>query len=262
MDYTCIRFEVDRGLARLTLDRPDAGHALNEALGRELMDAAIRCGEEPGIRAVLLSATGKAFGFGGDLKFFESRADRLGATLKELTTCFHQAIQRFQHMDAPLVVAVQGMAAGAGMSLALVGDIVIAGESARFRMAYTAAGLVPDGSSTHYLPRLVGLRRAQELTFTNRQLDAAEALAWGVVTRVVPDAELAAEAENVARNLADGPTLAYGLTKRMLARTFSNTLETQMEDEARAITAAAQTADGRGGVAAFIAKRKPAFRGE
>jgi 2-(1,2-epoxy-1,2-dihydrophenyl)acetyl-CoA isomerase len=162
-------------------------------------------------------------------------------------------------MRAPLVVAVNGAAAGAGMSLAVAGDLVLAAASAKFSMAYTAAGLSPDGSSTFFLPRLVGLRRTQELMFTNRRLDADEACAWGLVTRVVPDDALQREARALARQLAEGPTAAYGTVKSLLTSAFDESLETQMEHEARGIAAMAATPDGREGIRAFLEKRAPRF---
>jgi 2-(1,2-epoxy-1,2-dihydrophenyl)acetyl-CoA isomerase len=138
---------------------------------------------------------------------------------------------------------------------------VLASESARFTMAYTAAGLSPDGSSTWFLPRLVGLVRAKELMLTNRRLSAAEALAWGLVTRVVPDAELADAARALARALADGPTAAFGTVKTLLLASARQELEPQMVAEARGIVAVAEAPDGQEGIAAFLAKRRPTFRG-
>ena len=140
-------------------------------------------------------------------------------------------------------------------------DLVLAARSAKFSMAYTGAGLVPDGSASYFLPRIIGLRRAQELILTNRRLGAEEALEWGLLTRVVDDAELAAEAEKLAAQIATGPTGAYGAVKKLLASTFDSTLETQMELEGAAIAAAAISRDGREGVAAFLGKRKPSWTG-
>jgi 2-(1,2-epoxy-1,2-dihydrophenyl)acetyl-CoA isomerase len=156
---------------------------------------------------------------------------------------------------------VNGTAAGAGMSLAIAGDLVLAAESASFTMAYTAAGLAPDGSSSWLMPRLIGMRRTQELMLTNRTLSAREAAEWGLVTRVVPDAELQAEAAALAARLAQGPTRAYGVVKSLLAETFSTAYEAQLEHEARGIAAMARTADGQEGIRAFLEKRAARFTG-
>jgi 2-(1,2-epoxy-1,2-dihydrophenyl)acetyl-CoA isomerase len=165
-------------------------------------------------------------------------------------------------MDAPLIVAVNGTAAGAGFSVAISGDLVLAAESAKFAMAYTAAGLSPDGSSSFFLPRIVGMRRAQELMLTNRRLTAAEALEWGLVSQVVPDAELAKASTALAKQLAQGPTRAFGVVKKLLATSFQESLETQMELEARGISAMAGSVDGREGIDAFLSKRAAKFSGE
>ena len=165
-------------------------------------------------------------------------------------------------MDAPVIAAVNGMAAGAGFSLAAACDISLAAASARFASQYTAAALSPDGSSTFFVPRLVGMRRAAELMLTNRMLSAEEAVEWGLITRVVEDERLLDEARDLAEGLAAGPTLAYGAVKRLLAESSSATLETQMEMEARSIGALSASADGREGVRAFLEKRPPRFTGE
>ena len=147
------------------------------------------------------------------------------------------------------------------MGLAVAGDLVLAAESAKFVMAYTAAGLSPDGSSSYFLPRLIGLRRTQEPMLTNRLLSAAEALEWGLINRVVPDARLVVEARELAQTLAQGPTRAVGTVKALLSESFSSTLETQLEREVRELVAMGRSADGREGVRAFVEKRKPVFRG-
>lgn len=261
MDYQNLRYEIADGVATITLNRPDAANAIDLALGRELMHVAIRCDEDASVRAVVLTGAGRMFCAGGDLKSFAAHGDALPSLLKELTTYLHAATSRFARMNAPLVIAVNGTAAGAGFSLAVSGDLVLMAESASLTMAYTAAGLSPDGSSTYFLPRLIGLRRAQELMITNRKLGSAEALAWGLVTQVVPDAELASTAGALARKLAAGPTRAFGAVKGLLATAFTESLETQMELEARGIAAMANTEDGREGIAAFAGKRAPKFIG-
>ena len=261
MKYQALRLAVADGVARITFDRPQAANALDLTLARELEDAANRCSGDPGVRCVLLAGSGDFFCAGGDVVGFAGRGEGLPAHLSELATHLHVAISRLARMRAPVVAAVHGAAAGAGFSLACASDLVLAAESARFVMAYTGIGLSPDGSGTYFLPRLVGLRRAMELALTNRRLSAREALEWGIVTRVVPDADLAAEAGVLAAGLAAGPTAAFGRTKRLLQGSFTESLETKMELELRALVAGARTADAREGIAAFVAKRRPEFTG-
>ncbi len=262
MSYTKIEMTVADGVATISLNRPDAMNALDLEMTEEFMDAAIQCEERADIRAVVFTGKGRMFCAGGDLAFFAGFKEELGAKLKAMTGMLHVGISRFMRMDPPVVVAVNGTAAGAGFSLALIGDIVISAESAKYTMAYTAAGLSPDGSSTYVMPRIIGLRRTQELMLTNRRLSAAEALEWGLITRVVPDDHVMAEATALARDLATGPTRAYGAVKSMLAETFTSGPEVQMEREARSIAAMARTSDVAEGIDAFLNKRKPAFRAE
>ncbi len=262
MPVDSILYEVRDGLAYVTLNRPNAANAFDLDLVRAFHRIVIDCDKNKAVRTVLLTGAGKMFSAGGDLKFFLKAGDRVASVLAEMTGSLHAAIAVMNRMDAPVVVAVNGMAAGGGLSLAMAGDIVFAAESARFTMAYTDAGLSPDGSSTWFLPRLVGFRRAKELALTNRMLGAAEAMELGIVDRVAPDEELIAEAEKQAHRFAEGPTGAYGAVKRLMAESFQNGLETQMELESRAIAARAASSDGREGVGAFAEKRKPVFSGE
>lgn len=260
MDFENILFDVSDGVATVTFNRPDAANAMNLPLMKELMHASIRCDEDPSIRAVVVTGTGRFFSAGGDLASFEA-AHATGSLLKEMTTYFHAAISRFSRMDAPLISAVNGVAAGAGFSFAIASDLAIAGESAMFTSAYTAAALTPDGSSTYFLPRLVGVRRAMELMLTNRRLSAAEALEWGLVNRVVADDELMDAAGELAAGLATGASVAFGRVKDMLNTSLASTLETQMEAESRAIADMSRTHDGVEGVSAFLEKRKPKYEG-
>ena len=261
MSYETLSFDVADGVARLALNRPDAANAFNPEICRDLFDAAIACDERDDIRAVLLTGEGKMFSAGGDLKYFSGQGDQLGAALKEITGLLHAALSRIAHMDAPFVGAINGMAAGAGFSLAAACDVAIAGESTKFTLAYTAAGLSPDGSSTWYLPRLVGLRRAKELMLTNRMLSAEEARKMGVIDQVVPDDDLQDEAMAQAKAFAAGPTKAFGATKRLLQETWNGGLETQMDRETRSIVDLTRTADAHEGIDAFVNKRKPDFKG-
>ena len=261
MIYETIIFDVKDHVAYITLNRPDAANGVNMALGKDLMHAAICCDEDPEIRAVLLTGAGKMFSAGGDLKYFIDLGDELSSALKEVTVYCHAANSRFMRMNAPLTTAVNGPAAGMGMSFALCGDMIIAAESAMFMSAYTAAGLSPDGGMTYLLPRKIGLARTKELILSNRRLTAREALEWGLVNKVVPDDELMKEAEALVKRLANGPTLSFGSVKRLLNETFSETLESQMEHEARGLVDMTKTKDAKEGIAAFIERRRPDFTG-
>jgi 2-(1,2-epoxy-1,2-dihydrophenyl)acetyl-CoA isomerase len=261
MNYQTLKFEVSDQIATITLHRPDAANALNRQMGDELLRVANHCASNSDIRAVIVTAQGKMFCAGGDVTGFAD-ADNPGELLRAITSGLHAAIQRFQRMDAPLVVAVNGVAAGAGMSIAASGDFVLAAESAKFTMAYTRIGLSPDGSSTFFLPRLVGPLKAKELMMRNPVLTAAEALELGLVSQVVPDDELMDQALGTARELAAGPTRAYGEIKRLVADSFNSSLDTQLERETRAIAELANhSEDAKNGIAAFIAKKTPDFKG-
>jgi 2-(1,2-epoxy-1,2-dihydrophenyl)acetyl-CoA isomerase len=261
MAYQHITVERAAHVATLTLNRPDAYNALNLGLGRDLFAASIELDEDPDVRCVVMTGSGRAFCAGGDVKDFVDALGRIGAHIKELTTYLHGAISRLCRSDKPVIVAVNGVAAGGGLSLALSGDLVFAAESAKLTMAYSKIAATPDGSSSYFLPRLVGLRRAMELYFTNRVLTAREALEWGLVTRVVPDAEFKGAVEALARELAQGPSKAFGGAKRLFHQSTWESLETQMELEAQAIAACGHTEDFRNGVTAFAQKATPTFRG-
>lgn len=261
MTYETLEFEVNEPIATITLNRPDAANSLNKQMGDELLMVANHCASNPDIRAVILTAAGKMFCAGGDVSGFAD-AENPGELLRGITSGLHAAIQRFQRMDAPLVVAVNGIAAGAGMSIAISGDFVLAAESAQFTMAYTRIGLSPDGSSTYFLPRLVGILKAKELMIRNPLLTAAEALDLGLISEVVADDELMGVARALAGKLAAGPTLAYGEVKRLVADSLNSSLDAQLDKETRAIANLAnQSEDARKGIAAFVAKEKAVYQG-
>ena len=252
-------FERRGSVALLTLNRPDVGNAIDVPLARALMEAAIVCDDDVAVRCVLLTGNGRFFCAGGDVGAFAAAGDGAGALVAEITAYLHVAIARFARMGKPLLTVINGPAAGAGFSLAILGDIVLAARSAHFTLAYTAIGLTPDGGSTWLLPRLVGLRRAQELVLTNRRVAAEDAAALGLITRVVDDATLVADAHALAADLASSATSAIGQARRLLLSSFESSLETQMELESRAIADAARAPHGREGIRAFLAKRRPDF---
>lgn len=256
-EYQTITFEQSGPIARITLNRPDAANGMNDTMTRELADAAARC-DTGATKVVVLTGSGRFFCAGGDLKSFADAPSR-GRHIKGVADALHRAVSTFARMDAVLITAINGTAAGAGFSLAVVGDLVLAAESASFTMAYTKVGLSPDGSSSYFLPRLIGVTKTKELMLTNRSLSAAEASQWGLVTEVVPDAELADRVDQLAARMAATASGSNGAVKALMLSTFSTGLEEQMELEGRTIAARAETADGREGVDAFMAKRKPDF---
>jgi 2-(1,2-epoxy-1,2-dihydrophenyl)acetyl-CoA isomerase len=261
MGYEAIRYEVRDAVATIALNRPEAYNALNLTLGRELFHAALEADEDRAVRCIVVTGTGKAFCAGGDVKDFNDSPDRIGILIKELTTYLHGAVSRLCRTAKPVVMAVNGVAAGGGMSLALAGDMVVATESAKFTMAYSKIAASPDGSSSYFLPRMIGLRRALELHYTNRVLTAREAMDWGLVNRVHPDAEFGAAVAKLATELAGGPTLAFGRAKLLFHQSTQESLETQMELEAQAIAACGHTEDFKNGVAAFAKKQPAVFHG-
>jgi len=257
MDPT-VKFELSDGVAWITLNRPGSANTLDLQFGRDLLDAAERCRGTHGVRAVVITGAGKAFCFGGDLEaMMMNEGGAIEAYLHELTTDLHAAILVFCGLDAPVIAAVNGTAAGAGVGLVAMADLAIAAEGARFSLAYTAVGLTPDGSTSFFLPRSLGTKRAMELVLTNRALSAAEALEWGLVNKVVPDAEVVEEARKLAARLTAGPLKALGQAKRLMRSEAS--LKAQLSDEGRTIASQATSPEAREGIQAFLAKRKPVF---
>jgi 2-(1,2-epoxy-1,2-dihydrophenyl)acetyl-CoA isomerase len=262
MVYQTLIFDIDNSIARIVLNRPEAANSMNMQMMEELLDVSIVCDEDDSIRAVTITGTGRMFCAGGDLASFAKQGDKLPGFLKKATTVLHGAITRFARMKKPVITIINGSAAGAGFSLAIMGDYTIAADSAKFTMAYTAAGLSPDGSSSYFLPRLVGEKRAREIMMTNRTLTADEALNWGMINQISTNDDLTADANIMINKLASGPTLAYGTIKELLVNSATSSLETQMEHESRGIAASAGTVDGKEGIDAFLNKRRAEFGGK
>ena len=262
MDYDNFDYRLENHVARITINRPKAYNALDLACMQELCDIVNRCGSDRSVRAVVITGSGsKAFCAGGDVASFASDPETVDLLLKEVTGFMHMAISRLAWMEAPVIAAINGVAAGAGLGLAAACDLAIAADNAVFTSAYTSIGLTPDGGASYYLPRLVGGRRAMEFFLTNRVLTAQEALDWGLVNRVVPQADLEKEVGALAEQLANGPTRAYSSVKKLLALSMNDSLESQMERESRQIAELARSPDGLEGVRAFVEKRKAAFVG-
>lgn len=260
MAYTEITYEIAEKIATITLHRPDKMNAFTGTMAAELIDAFDRANKDDGVGAIIVTGAGKAFCAGGDLRGMQESGEGLQLFLHELTTHLHAAIGVFTQMDAPLIAAVNGTTAGAGVGLLAMADLAVAAQGTKITLAYTGVGLTPDGSTTFFLPRLIGLKRTAELMLLNRVLSAEEALQWGLVNQVVADADVLAEATRLAEKLAAGPKGAFGKVKRMLAAS-AGALETQVALEARSISTQGVSAEGREGIAAFLGKRKPQYPG-
>ena len=263
MDLETINFKIENDIAYIELYRPKQYNSLNQTMADDLFKVSLECDDNPKIRSVLMTGSGEdAFCAGGDVNSFYKYGNKTSSHLKEVTTTLHGAISRLSRMNAPLIVAVNGVAASAGFSFVGFADMAIASTNATFVSAYSKIGLTPDGSSTYFLPRIIGTRRYTELILTNRVLSANEALDWGLINKVVDFKDLKDEANNLAKKLASGPTLAFGKLKNLVNNSFLDSLEGQMEYEARMISDSAKTKDGMNGIDAFVNKKKVSFKGE
>ncbi|MEV5952457.1 enoyl-CoA hydratase/isomerase family protein [Streptomyces sp. NPDC051987] len=242
------------GVVELRLDDPGRGNALDLETAEALRDTASEVAADPG-GAVLLRATDGSFCVGGDLRAFAGRGPETGAYVHAVASAAHAAIQVLYELPVPLVTAVRGAAAGGGIGLALVGDIVLAARSARFRLAYTAVGLTPDCGASWLLPRLVGPRRAADLILTNRVLTGDDAERWGLVSRSVPDAELDGTAHRTAAGLAAGAGAAQRAAKTLLRLGTGDDLRRHLAEEARSIAALADGRDAQDRMTSFLATK-------
>ncbi len=242
----------------LVLNRPASGNAIDVGLAEALGRAAASVRDDAAARVVVITGEGALFCAGGDIRAFvagESAADAVNA----ITSRLHPAIEAFAALPKPIVTLVNGPAAGAGLGLALLGDVVLAARSAHFKSAYTAIGLTPDGATSWLLPRLVGLRRAQDLILSNRKVSAEEAERIGMITRAVDDDRLESEGEQLAEQLASSAIGACGAARALLFGSSSHSLHEHLAAEARTIAARAAGSEGKEGIASFLEKRAPDF---
>jgi len=258
MSVPSVQVETRGAVALVTLNRPDNSNTLNLQMAMDLLAAAMACARNAAVRAVVLSGAGRNFSFGGDLRAMPPRELALEDHIRELTTYLHAAISHFVRMDAPVVAAVNGTAAGAGVGLVAMADLALCGRSSRFNLAYTSVGLTPDAGTTFLLPRAVGLKRSMELLLLNRTLPAAEALAWGLVNEVVAEERVLERALEIAAQLAHGASGAFGATKRLIAHSLG-AFESQMVLESETIAAQALGPEAAEGIEAFLEKRTPQF---
>lgn len=258
--YEALELSVRDGVATVRLNRPQARNALNEQLKGELAELIQQFAVDEQVRAVLLTGNGSAFCAGGDIKEMDPNRSPDAARLR-MRKILRQVYLPLAQLEKPVVAAVNGDAHGAGVSLALAADIVIASEEAVLSLAFRRVAVVPDSGVLYFLSRQLGRSQAKDLIFTGRRMTAREALEIGLVNRIAPPAELEAQAFELARTLAAGPTIAFGLAKRLLDQAPSMSFEDMVELEAYAQGIAMSTEDHREAVAAFKEKRQPVFKG-
>ncbi|MHA1113441.1 MAG: enoyl-CoA hydratase/isomerase family protein [Alphaproteobacteria bacterium] len=260
-----VEVEISEGIATLSFNRPKALNALNAALVDDLVEAASRAEFDEAVRCVVLRGEGDHFMAGGDIKFFLDTLGDPAAERRILYEAFidnaHRAIVAFRRMPKPVIASVRGAAAGGGLGFAVCCDIAIAADDAQFTFAYNYLGTAPDSSTSYHLPRQIGLRRALGMAFLNEPVDAQTALAWGLVNKVVPAAELDAATREAALKIANGATKAFAATKRLMMQSQYSQLEAQLKAEATAFAECTLTEDFAEGVNAFVEKRKPDFKG-
>jgi len=247
----------DGAVLTITLNRPDVLNAFNTAMHRAFA-AALKDARDGGVRAVVITGAGRGFCVGQDLTEFREASGDIGARLRDN---YHPNIRAIRALEKPVIAAVNGAAAGAGMSLACACDLRIAADSATFVPAFINIGLIPDSGGSYFVTRLLGPARAFEWLASGKRLTAAEAHAWGLVSEVVETDALAGRVAELAAQAAELPTRGVGMTKRLLDHAVGATLEEQLEREAQLQAAATQTEDFKEGVAAFLEKRPPRFRG-
>ncbi len=256
-----VRLVRDGAIARVRFDRPDALNTLDEASAVAFRDAAWTIAAATDVRCVVVEGEGRAFMAGGDIGAMSADPARAAEIASAIITPLHQGLLALRDQDAPVIGALQGAVAGAGLSMAMGFDLAVAADTARFVFAYTGIGTSPDGGGSFFLPRLVGLRRAMEIALLGKPIDAAQALDLGLVNRVVPAADLSAEVDALAARLAAGPTAAFGKVRRLYEQSFGATLVEQLEAERAAFMASARTDDFIEGCTAFREKREPRFHG-
>jgi len=259
--YKELLFDVQDSIATITLNRPKVYNAFNDNLSYELIDALRKCKKDDGIRAIVITGSGeKAFCSGQDLKDAASRPNR--SIMHSVEHRYNPMIRLIRGTEKPFICRLNGIAAGAGASLAIACDYVIASERAKLVWAFVNIGLVLDSGSAYFLPRLVGARKAFELSTLGNKITAAEALELGMVNEVVPHEELDARVTAMAKRYATSATKAIGLMKRMLNRSSYSTLEDMLEQEMYCQAIAGSSEDNREGIMAFVQKRKPNFKGK
>ncbi|WP_029114344.1 enoyl-CoA hydratase-related protein [Mycobacterium sp. URHB0044] len=260
--FETIDYSVTDGVATICLDRPEVRNAIDMRMAQETLVAARRIADDPSVRAVLIRGNGPSLTVGGDIGYFrESPPEEFGNLFSRMTTPFHEAFRIFSRIDAPIVTAAHGSVAGGGLGYVYAADIVLAAEGTQFVTAFAGIGLSGDGGGTWHLPRLIGPARAARAYLQNLPITAEQALDWGMVSEIVPAAELRQRAAALAGSLAQGPTRAFGRMRTLLRDTWDNDLSRQLLAETEGVKATGATVDAANAIASFAAKRRPQFEG-
>lgn len=261
MSYTTLLTDLADGVMTLTLNRPEVLNAFNDQMAEDVQDALKKAERDEAVRCLVLTGAGKGFCAGQDLSAMKNRSEDISFRAHLLRT-YNPIVSRLRSMEKPVVGQINGAAAGAGLGLALACDLRYAAAGAKFRVAFNAIGLAPDSGVSFSLPWLIGYARAYELSITNEAITAEEAFASGLVNKVFPPDQLGPAVRELAVKLAQGPTKAFGLTKRAMNKAFQLTIDEALDYEAHLQETAGRTADHKEGVAAFLEKRAPKFEGK
>lgn len=256
-----VLYAAENGVASIIFNRPQVLNALDAGMIVRLRESCEQAESDAAVRVIVLRGAGEAFLAGGDVASFHANLGRIPQAVAELARELHRAVLALRRAPKPVVASVHGAVAGAGVSLTIAADLVIAAADTQFTLAYSRIGASPDGGATWFLPRIVGYQKALELMLLSEPVDAVTMQSWGVVNRVVPAAELERETRRIVERLVNGPTLAYAATKNLVNQGLVNALPPHLDEEAQAFARCAVTRDFAEGVTAFVEKRKPNFKG-
>jgi enoyl-CoA hydratase/carnithine racemase len=263
MSYKCLLYDMQDGIATLTLNRPERLNALGDTLREDLYDAVTRASSDPDVRVIILTGAGRGFCAGGDVKAMNEAREskRARPLLDKIAPLRDKVVLAMRHAPQPIIAAINGPAAGAGMNIALACDLRLASTTAKFGETFVKRGLHVDWGGTYFLPRLIGMAKACELIFTGEVIGAEEALALGIVSRIVSPDQLLPTTRELAHSIAQGPPIAIRLAKRALYHNQEVDLQAALEFETYAQNICFETEDAKEGIRAFVEKRAPSFQG-